>query len=217
MSPSQAAAEARSRETAELARQLAVPHLIREAVDRGWWSPRDGAAPGASGESESVAANPTIVDQPDGATLDRLEFGPRLVAALDPGSLRAILDPLRVGLTIAVAETRIVGLVASAPTAGEPAGEVGASRSLLAVGVAPEARRRGLATQLLARHVASFDPATPWSAAMTGAERDPVEPLDRTLRASIARRLLERTGFDVQPAGGPLGQADPDALEATRS
>jgi acetoin utilization protein AcuC len=219
MSPSQAAAEARSLETAQLARQLAVPRLIRETVDRGWWSPLDPAASRASGETgetRSVAANATIVDSPDRATLDRLEFGPRLVADLDPGSLRAILDPSRVGLTIAVAETRIVGLVASAPTAGERAGEAGTPRWLLAVGVAPEARRRGLATELLARHVASFDPATSWSATVTGAERDPVEPFDRSLRASIARRLLERTGFDVQPAGGPLGLADPDALEALR-
>jgi acetoin utilization protein AcuC len=216
MSRSQAAAEARSLETAELARQMAVPRLIREAVDRGWWSPLDPAASRASGETRSVAANATIVDRPDRATLDRLEFGPRLVAALDPESLRAILDPSRVGLTIAVAETSVVGLVASAAAAGGRAGEAGAPRSLLAVGVAPEARRRGLATELLARHIASFDPATPWSATVTGAERDPVEPLDRTVRASIARRLLERTGFDVQPAGGPLGNADPDALQATR-
>jgi GNAT superfamily N-acetyltransferase len=216
MSPSQAAAEARSLETAELARQLAVPRLIREAVDRGWWSARDGAAPRANGESGSVAANATIVDAPDRATLDRLEFAPRLVAALDPGSLRAILDPTRVGLTIAVDRVRVIGLVASAPAAGEEAGEAGAARSLLAVGVAPDARRRGLATELLARHVASFDSVTPWSATVTGAERDPVEPLDRTMRASIARRLLERTGFDVQPAGGPLGRADPEAFEATR-
>jgi ribosomal protein S18 acetylase RimI-like enzyme len=216
MSPSQAAAEARSLETAAVARQLAVPRLIREAVDRGWWSPLDPAAARASGKTRSAAANATIVDRPDRATLDRLEFGPRLVAALDPESLRAILDPSRVGLTIAVAETRVVGLVASAATGGERAGEAGPPRSLLAVGVAPEARRRGLATELLARHVASFDPVTPWSATVTGAERDPVEPLDRTVRASIARRLLERTGFDVQPAGGPLGAADPDALQATR-
>jgi acetoin utilization protein AcuC len=219
MSPSQAAAEARSLETAQLARQLAVPRLIREAVDRGWWSPLDPAASRASGETgetRSVAANATIVDSPDRATLDRLDFGPRLVADLDSGSLRAILDPSRVGLTIAVAETRIVGLVASAPTAGERAGEAGTPRWLLAVGVAPEARRRGLATELLARHIASFDPATSWSATVTGAERDPVEPFDRSLRASIARRLLERTRFDVQPAGGPLGHADPDALEAFR-
>jgi acetoin utilization protein AcuC len=223
MSQSQAAAESRSLETAELARQLAVPRLIREAVDRGWWSPLDpaGSLPSAetspaSAETRSAAANATIVDTPDRATLERLEFGPRLVAALDPGSLRAILDPSRIGLTIAVAETRVVGLVASAPAAGERKREAGPSRSLLAVGVAPEARRRGLATELLARHVAAFDPDTAWSATVTGAERDPVEPLDRTLRATITRQLLERTGFDVQRAGGPLGRADPDALEATR-
>ena len=216
MSPSQVAAEARSLETAELARQLAVPRLIREAVDRGWWSPLDSTAARASAVTRSAAANATIVDTPDRATLDRLEFGPRLVAALDPESLRAILDPSRVGLTIAVAETRVVGLVASAAAAGERAGEAGPPRSLLAVGVAPEARRRGLATELLARHIASFDPVTPWSVTVTGAERDPVEPLDRAVRASIAPRLLERAGFNVQPAGGPLGRADPDALQATR-
>jgi ribosomal protein S18 acetylase RimI-like enzyme len=217
MSPSQASAEAHSLDTAELARQLAVPRLIREAVDRGWWSPLEGARPGASaGATGQAATDATIVDRPDRAALDRLQFAPRLVAGLDPGSLRAILDPSRVGLTIAVAETRVVGLVASAWATADVTAEAGAARSILAVGVAPEARRHGLATELLARHLASFDRATAWSATVTGAERDPVEPLDRAVRASIARRLLERTGFDVQSAGGPLGRADPDALEATR-
>jgi len=216
MRSSQAAAEARSLETAELARRLAVPRLIREAVDRGWWSPVKGSEPGRTGSSRGGAAAPdaasTIVDRPDRAMLDRLEFAPRLVAALDPGSLREILDPSRVDVTIAVEGTRVVGLVASATAAeGAPT-----PRSILAVGVAPEARRRGLATELLTRHVASFEHGTAWSATVTGAERDTVEPLDRTLRAGIARRLLERIGFDVQAAGGPLGRADPDALEAFR-
>jgi hypothetical protein len=43
-----------------------------------------------------------------------------------------------------------------------------------------------------------------------------VEPLERALRATIARRLLEQSGFDVDTAGGEIGQADPAALEATR-
>ena len=154
----------------------------------------------------------TIVDRPDRAMLDRLEFAPRLVAALDPGSLREIVDPSRVDTTIAVDGARVVGLVASA-TAAEGAPTL---RSILAMGVTPEARRGGLATELLTRHLASFEPATAWSAIVTGAERDPVEPLDRTLRATVARRLLERTGFHVQPAGGSLGRADPEAIEATR-
>jgi acetoin utilization protein AcuC len=216
MGPSQAAAEDRSLETAELARQLAVPRLIREAVVRGWWSPVDSPAPGGADSSHGGGAGLTIIDRPDRATLDRLQFAPRLVAALDPSSLRAILDPSRLDLTIAVDGARVVGLVASATAAGERPAEPGAGRSILAVGVAPDARRRGLATELLTRHLASFDPGIAWSATVTSAERDPVQPLDRTLRATIARRLLERNGFDVKLAGGALGRADPQAIEATR-
>jgi ribosomal protein S18 acetylase RimI-like enzyme len=217
--PSQDAAEARSLETATLARQLAVPRLIREAVDRGWWSPVKGSVPGPAGLSTGGVASPgsgaTIVNRPDRATLDRLEFEPRLVSALDPSSLRVILDPSRLDLTIAVDGSHVVGLVVSVASASGEEGEP--PRSILAVGVAPDARRRGLATELLARHLASFDPRTTWSTTVTSAERDPVEPLDRTLRADIARRLFERNGFDVQAAGGPLGRADPAAIEASRS
>ena len=212
MSPSQAEAEDRSLQTAEVARRLAVPRLIREAVDGGWWSPLDGPAPVAAGASRGGDAGATIVDLPDRSTLDRLEFAPRLVAGLDPASLRAILDPSRLDVTIAVVGSRVVGLVASMAATTD----AGSPRSILAIGVAPGARRRGLATQLLSRHLASFDPATAWSATVTGAERDPVEPLDRNLRATIARRLFERSGFTVRPAGGQIGRADPAAIEATR-
>jgi acetoin utilization protein AcuC len=222
-SPNQTAAEDRSRQTAELARRLAVPRLVREAVDRGWWTPLDGpmggdasdAGPRAdAGATAAADATPTIVDRPDRATLDRLEFAPRLVAGLDPGSVRAIIDPSRVELTVAVAGVRVVGLVASAGSASAADGDGG--RSLLAVGVSPDWRRQGLATALLARHVAAFEPTTVWTATITAAERDPFEPLDRRLRATIARRLLERSGFDVASAGGEIGRADPSALEATR-
>jgi acetoin utilization protein AcuC len=216
ISPSQAAAEARSLETAELARRLVVPRLIREAVDRGWWSPLEGPEPSRGVETTSggSGSGSTIVDRPDRATLDRLDFASRLVAGLDQASLRAILDPSRLDLTIAADGGRVIGLVASTASTPTTAG-TGAPRSILAVGVAPGARRSGLATELLKRHLASFDPATAWSATVTAAERDPVEPLDRTLRATIARRLLERAGFDVIPAAGQLGRADPAALEAT--
>ena len=214
--PNQAAAEERSRQTADLARRLAVPRLIREAVDGGWWSPLDvprgGGEPAAESPADAAGAAPTIFDRPDRATLDRLGFAPRLVGCLDPDSIRAILGPSRVDLTIAVAGALVVGLVASASST-----VVGdRRRSLLAVGVSPAWRRQGLATALLARHVGSFDPATAWTATITAAERDPFEPLDRALRATIARRLLERSGFDVQPAGEEIGRADPAAIEATR-
>jgi hypothetical protein len=112
-----------------------------------------------------------------------------------------------------VSGTLIVGLVASARTATES--DAG-SRSLLAVGVSPDERRRGLATAMLDRHLESFDGSIAWSATVTGAERDPVEPLDRSVRAGIARRLLERHRFDVQTGGGSLGRSDPEAVEAVR-
>ena len=42
---SQAAAEARSRETTGLVRELMVPRLLREGRDRGWWDPDANPAP----------------------------------------------------------------------------------------------------------------------------------------------------------------------------
>jgi hypothetical protein len=51
---------------------------------------------------------------------------------------------------------------------------------------------------------------------VTIAERDPFEPLDRELRAMVARRLFERAGFDVSAAADPLGRADPGAITAVR-
>jgi hypothetical protein len=51
----------------------------------------------------------------------------------------------------------------------------------------------------------------------TLAERDPVDPLPRDLRANIARRLLERAGFEVHPAEAPVRVADPGAIAAVRN
>jgi hypothetical protein len=53
-------------------------------------------------------------------------------------------------------------------------------------------------------------------ALVTVAERDPVGPLDHELRASIARRLLERAGFSVEAAAAPLRGIDPRAIRAIR-
>jgi hypothetical protein len=67
---------------------------------------------------------------------------------------------------------------------------------------------------LLAALVAQVDGEI--EAIVTVAERDPVEPLDHGLRASIASRLLERAGFTVEPAPSPLSRVDRHAVRAMR-
>ena len=133
-------------------------------------------------------------------------------------SFRPIHDPCspprherdRVSVTAAIVQDVIVGAVVSA------AAESGAGREILAVGVAPEHRGHGLASAMLQAHVASFRPGDErLSATITVAERDPIEPLDHALRASIARRLFEGAGFEVRPASGRVRGVDPLALEAT--
>jgi hypothetical protein len=51
---------------------------------------------------------------------------------------------------------------------------------------------------------------------VTLAERDVFEPLDRADRASIARRLLTKAGYRVEPAAGAVRSVDPSAIVARR-
>ena len=214
--PAQDAADARSRQTAALVRRLVVPTLIREAVDRGWWSPLARSSPGSAATPKRTAggapsATPEIVAAADPTSFERLRFAPG-VAAPTGDDLAAILARPAVETTLGVVGDVVVGLVASGPVhPGEPDGP----RSVLAVGVARSNRGRGLARALLGAHL-EVRPGREWRAAVTLAERDPVEPLDRTTRATIARRLLEAAGFEVAPADGPIGRADPLALDAIR-
>jgi acetoin utilization protein AcuC len=211
---SQEAAEAQSLAVAEVARRLHAPLLIREAVDRGWWSPT-GLPAETSLPAGAASGRPTIIAAVDRTTLERLSFADRLVAALSPDDLRGLLmaaTPLDV--TVAVDGSMIVGLVASVL---DDAVSGATERAILAVGVAPVARRGGLATRLLDAHLDEFArPETPTTASISLAERDPIEPLDRGVRASIARRLLDHAGFSIQPAPDPIRRADPEALEAIR-
>jgi GNAT superfamily N-acetyltransferase len=113
-------------------------------------------------------------------------------------------------MTLAVDGATAVGIAASVAT--EEGG-----RELLLLAVAPPARRSGLATELLRRHIATAPPpGAGWHARVTVAERDPVEPLDRQLRATITRRLLLGAGFEVSRAAGEVGRADPVAIDAVR-
>jgi acetoin utilization protein AcuC len=213
MSASQSAAEASSLESAGLARLVAVPRLIREAVDRGWWSPLD-PVPVSAGSPAEAAGAPHIVAEVDRERLERLSIAPRVVAALDPATLKALLlAASSLDLTAAVSGDTIVGLVASAHD--DPA-HAAHSRSILAVGVTPAARRQALATAMLRSHVQHFGRSGPIAASVTLAERDPVEPLDRSLRAMIGTRLFEAAGFEVTPTAGPVADADPGAIKAVR-
>jgi acetoin utilization protein AcuC len=208
-------AEERSRAIAELARQVSVPRLVREAVGRGWWSPvGPPLGVGGAGPSGSTVGRPEILNLVDRETLDRLTLAPRLVANMDPGLLRDVLASPALSLTMAVDGATAVGLVVSAPD--DPL-EPAAARSVLAIGVAPAWRRQGLATRMLAAHVEEIGRAgTQWAATVTLAERDPVEPLDRSLRSDIAQRIYGGAGFATDEPDNRLRLVDPGARRFVR-
>ncbi len=208
VSASQAAAERASTATAAAVRAVVVPRLVREAVDRGWWSPMGGAAEAVE-PAVSTDATPTIANV-DRATWDRLSVAGRVVAALGPADVHAIVAAALADgatATVAIAGTVVVGISVSSASAPGRAAE------LLTLGVAPEQRGRGLGTRLLASHVAAAG-SHGHRATITVGERDPVEPFAREVRQSVANRLLERSGFVVAPADGQLGRVDPGALVA---
>jgi acetoin utilization protein AcuC len=222
----QEAAEQAAHRTLRTVRRLALPRLLDEALVRGWWDPlaasRDAASRGSEGSGGGAGGGGggvTLVPRLDRGSLDGLTVGRRVVSPPDPASARALLDAALASadrdgtiVSAAVDGSCIVGLAVSA--AARPPGT---GRELLALGIAPTVRRAGLATRLLETHLAALPDGGPLRALVTVAERDPVEPLDRLLRAGVARRLLERSGFEVHAAAGELGQADAMALEAVRS
>jgi len=180
---------------------VAVPALLREAARRGWWDALADHA--AAGNAPTGAA--TLLDPLTEPDLARLAIAPRVVAPSEPGAVKELLLAALRGsdatMVAAVAGDTIVGLA------------VAASGQLLALGVAPGFRRQGLAGRLLTALVGRVGGQI--EALVTVAERDPVEPLDHALRASIARRLLERAGFAVEAAAS-LVEVDPHALRGIR-
>ena len=205
--PTQEASEQRAIGLAAIHRFVVVPRLLHVAIEEGWWSPL------ASAEAQPVPAEeatgePTIVATVDAETWSRLTLVPRVIAPADPAAGHAIVAAaLRGGgsavVSAAVVGSAVVGLAVSRAADG--------GRQLLALGVAPDYRRQGLATALLAAHTVSGSLAT-----VTLAERDPIDPLPRDVRASIARRLLEGAGFEVAAADDAVRSIDPAAFTARK-
>ncbi len=212
---SQAVAESRALETVEIVRRLIVPRLLQVARDRGWWDPLASISDAGSGGGAPApgGGRPEII-HPDSVSWERLTLAPRVVAPVDPVAGHALIAAaIRDGATLstAVEGTVVIGLAIAGPP------DEHARREVLAMGVAPAFRRQGLATALLEACVASGGSSdAEFTAGITLAERDPVEPLDRGLRGSIARHLLERAGFEIRLSDADLRRADPGAFRAVR-
>jgi GNAT superfamily N-acetyltransferase len=205
-------------ETVEQVRMAVLPRWAREAEDRGWWAPLVGADASDEGRrwrsaEVGLGGAPVIVDRVDAASLDGWTLLPRVIAPLDPAVAHAILvAALREGpavrLSAALDGTHVVAVALSAPSRSDPAG-----RELLALGVAPAARRAGLGTRLLAAHLASLErTGGPLAAVVSVGDRDPVDPLGIDVRRRVATRLLSGAGLVAVHAPAPLLRVDRAAL-----
>jgi GNAT superfamily N-acetyltransferase len=208
----QAAAEVRSEAITALVRCVVVPRLLREARDRGWWDPlgERGAGTGTGPATLDATSTATVIPSIDREAWDRLTLAGGVVAPADPADGHALIAAgLADGLwaTVAVEGTTVVGAAVSRAADGQgPA-------ALLALGVAPERRRQGLATSLLETHVsAARSDGAGFTVEVTVAERDPRDPLEGSVRREIARRLLGSAGFQVSQAEASVRAADPAAI-----
>ncbi|HEY8636198.1 MAG TPA: acetoin utilization AcuC family protein [Candidatus Limnocylindrales bacterium] len=209
----QAAAEAVSLDTAAVVRRLVVPRSLQVARDRGWWDPEAATSRNSTAafDASSVMGDPAIVVI-DAPAWERLRLAPRVIAPADPVDAHAlILAALRDGASVSAAidGTAVVGLAVVGPSEDD-------AHELLAVGVAPAFRQRGLARALLASVTAAAGDDVELRADVTLAERDPVDPLDRRLRAELARRLLHGAGFEEVAVDPDLRDADQLAIRAVR-
>jgi acetoin utilization protein AcuC len=220
-----AASAVAARRIALRARASAVPALLTEAVDRGWWEPAGaaagpGATAGAAGPERTGPSPEPGVVRLDAAIVDRLAVAPRTIAPGDPADALAIVAAaVRAGgiAVAAVSGDVIVGLALSIP--GRPAGSAlldgidglipasaGGAHRVVATGVAPSWRGGGLGRRLLLALAERADAGriALWASFGPG-ERDIVDPLPLETRRTIAAGLLAAAGF--RPA------TVPDALD----
>ena len=231
---SQTAAE-RDGRTVELVRTVAVPALLSVAEELGWWQPDEavpemtmrtapaaeapparratqaGQGPRTDRARPARRAAPTLVAPLTPAAVESLRVAPGVVAIADPTLASDLLRAaLRAGAaaTGAVSGEWLVGVAMSAPTA--PA----RGDRRVALGVAPEWRRGGLAAAMLGALVDEQDRRGRALVALhTAAERDPIDPLPRAVRREVAERLLVRA-FHLRSLPPDVAAADPYALLA---
>jgi acetoin utilization protein AcuC len=206
----QDASEQRAHMIAAIHRSVVAPRLLETAIEAGWWSPLD--APSDQGRvATSGTTGATIMSSVDGERWARMTLASGVIAPADPASGHALITAALGGAAPAVVSAAVVGSTVVGLAVSLPTDPRDGSRELLALGVAPDHRRMGLAAELLRAH------AVPGSHALvTLAERDPFDPMPRDLRASLARRLLEGAGFEIGAVDDVIRSIDPAALMARR-
>jgi acetoin utilization protein AcuC len=218
----------RTGRTVSLVRTVLVPALLDAAERRGWrrfdemaMDPAMRAAPAAeapparrvaTGGATTDRSTPTLVAPLTPAALDSLTLAPRAIAPADPTVAMAILRAaLSDGATAtgAVSGEWLVGVALAAPAPLDGVGR------LVALGVAPEWRRGGLAMALLRALVSEVVRGGRALVALhTAADRDPIDPLPRGGRRVVAERLARADGMAPGPAPSRISAVDPDARVA---
>ena len=209
----QEASEQRALMLASIHRGVVIPRLLEAAIEAGWWSPMPGPGSRETGSEPRgpTAGEPTLLDAVDAAVWERLSLESRVLPPFRPDAAHALVRAALRAPTPAVVSAAVVGSSAVGVAISRPGDPRDGTRELLALGVAPSFRRRGVATELLRRH------AVRGSTAMVAlGERDPVEPLPRDVRGSVARRLLEGAGFEIDAVDDVIRSIDPGALVARR-
>jgi len=217
------AAAVRAKETVSLVRTVLVPALLSVAEDRGWWQP-DGEGPeivtraAPPAEAPPAATYPTVVASLTADMIEELSLSPRVVAPADPRVAWELLRAaLRDGAVAAgaVSGEWLVGVALAAPGAAAAPASIDGVDRLLALGVAPEWRRGGLATAMLRALVDEQDRRGRSLVALhTVAERDVFDPLPRAVRRGVAVSLARASGMTVTPAPPRIAAVDAAACLA---
>jgi acetoin utilization protein AcuC len=215
----QVVANEASLDTLARVRRMALPTLVREAEDRGWWRPSlswagrvvlEGTVAGPVGVSDPPPAATPVIRALSAADLGGLRLAARTVSPFDVADASALLRHAAEGgarVMGALAGDVIVGVAVTAPVDD-------ADEQLLAVGVAPGFRGDGLGAGLLRRLVEGRPRGSTMRATVGVAERDVIEPLDVALRIEIATRLLRGAGFELVPVSPDVRRDDPWAIAA---